>query len=80
MTQKGKCLNCKFCYIHDGDDERQLYCLQTKRGRLLTWTMHTGEVRNGVFIPDSTEKLDKRLKDYMRNRIPPKWCIYRKQK
>jgi hypothetical protein len=34
--------------------------------------MRTGEVRNGVFVPDSKEELDKRLIDYMRNRIPPK--------
>lgn len=84
-VKKGECLTCEYCRTEDDGYERQLRCTYTKRGRKITWYMHTGSVSGGwhmpdgyiiggKFIPDSISQIDKRLRDSMKNCIPPTWC------
>lgn len=79
MFEKGQCLNCEYCTTKDDGFERQLCCTKTKRGRKITWTMHTAHRgQDGKFIPDSIEALDKRLEIALMDKIPPAWCPFRK--
>ena len=78
---KGQCLSCQHCITKDDGYERRLVCVQTKRGKTLTWTMHTGRFgKDGEFVHDSIETLDKKMKNSIANRIPPKSCIFRKDR
>ena len=76
---KGQCLTCEHCGLRDDGYERQLVCKKTLRGRTITWTMHVASKNDrGELVPWTTAELDARLKDSMKNRIPPKWCVFRK--
>ena len=86
---KGQCISCPYLQTRDDGYQRSLIYTKTKRGKTITWTMHTGKLTGGMsvgahtyiggsFIPDTIEELDVFLIDAIKNRIPPKWCIYRK--
>lgn len=77
---KGQCLSCGYCGIRDDGWKRQMYCKQFKRGRTLAWTMHTAKVNSkGNLVPRTIDDLNLFLKNSMKGRVPPQWCIYRQR-
>lgn len=75
------CVNCGNCIFTDDGYEMAFKCnARSKKGKSITWHMHTGTIQNGKFIPDDVTLIKKEMAERITRNKEPFWCPKRKEK